>query len=95
MEQRPYWLSQALAPDGGGPAPALASDTRAQLCIIGGGFTGLWIAILAKRARPELDVLVLVLEADVCGGASGRNGGATARCSLPHRPRSSGPPMRW
>ncbi len=40
----------------------------------GGGFTGLWTAILVKRARPELDVVVL--EADTCGaGASGRNGG--------------------
>ena len=47
---------------------------RAGLCIVGGGFTGLWTAILAKRARPELDVVVL--EADICGaGASGRNGG--------------------
>lgn len=74
MEQRPYWLSQALASEQGGPAPALVSETRAQLCIIGGGFTGLWTAILAKRAKPELDVVVL--EADVCGGgASGRNGG--------------------
>ncbi|WP_332776785.1 FAD-dependent oxidoreductase [Polaromonas sp.] len=74
MEQRPYWLSQALAAENGGPAPALVRDTRAQLCIIGGGFTGLWTAILAKKARPELDVVVL--EADVCGGgASGRNGG--------------------
>ena len=72
--QRPYWLSQALAAEAGGPAPALVRDTRAQLCIIGGGFTGLWTAILAKKARPELDVVVL--EADVCGGgASGRNGG--------------------
>ncbi len=74
MEQRPYWLSQALTAENGGPAPALENDTRAQLCIIGGGFTGLWTAILAKRERPELDVVVL--EADVCGGgASGRNGG--------------------
>lgn len=40
MEQRPYWLSQALATDDGGLAPALASDTRAQLCIIGGGASG-------------------------------------------------------
>src|SRR5205085_6709166 len=43
-------------------------------CIVGGGFTGLWAAILVKRAKPALDVVVL--EADTCGaGASGRNGG--------------------
>ena len=34
----------------------------------------MWTAILVKRARPELDVVVL--ESDTCGaGASGRNGG--------------------
>ncbi|MDP3796034.1 MAG: hypothetical protein Q8R06_02645 [Polaromonas sp.] len=76
MEQHPYWLSQALSAEQGGPAPALVSDKRAQPCIHGGDFTGLWTAILAKRARPEPDVLVL--EADVCGGGGGasvRNGG--------------------
>ena len=74
MAQRPFWLAQALATGEGDPAPALESDTDADLCIVGGGFTGLWTAILVKRARPELDVVVL--EADTCGaGASGRNGG--------------------
>ena len=74
MNARPFWIAQALAEDGQAPAPALRGDTRADLCIVGGGFTGLWTAILAKQARPALDVLVL--EADVCGaGASGRNGG--------------------
>jgi putative aminophosphonate oxidoreductase len=72
--QRPYWLAQALAGEAAEPAPALQGATRAGLCIVGAGFTGLWTAIRAKQLRPELDVLVL--EADVCGaGASGRNGG--------------------
>lgn len=74
MAQRPYWLAQALAAEDGAAAPPLAGDARAELCIVGGGFTGLWTAIRAKQLRPELDVVVL--EADVCGaGASGRNGG--------------------
>ncbi len=74
MAQRPFWLAQVLATGEGDPAPALEIDTDADLCIVGGGFTGLWTAILVKRARPELDVVVL--EADTCGaGASGRNGG--------------------
>ena len=74
MQQRPYWIAQALAAESGDAAPALQTDTRAGLCIVGGGFTGLWTAIRAKQQRPELDVVVL--EADVCGaGASGRNGG--------------------
>src|SRR5205085_2536717 len=74
MNTRPWWIAQALAQEGQAPAPALEQDTRAGLCVVGGGFTGLWTAILSKQARPELDVVVL--EADVCGaGASGRNGG--------------------
>jgi putative aminophosphonate oxidoreductase len=74
MNTRPWWIAQALAQEAQAHAPALEQDTRAGLCIVGGGFTGLWTAILAKQARPELDVVVL--ESDVCGaGASGRNGG--------------------
>lgn len=74
MAQRPFWLAQALSIEEAQPAPALENATTADLCIVGGGFTGLWTAILAKRARPELDIVVL--EADTCGsGASGRNGG--------------------
>ena len=44
------------------------------MCIVGGGFTGLWTAYELKRADPSLDVVVL--EAQYVGfGASGRNGG--------------------
>ena len=47
---------------------------RTDVCIVGGGYTGLWTAIHLKRKDPSLDVTVL--EADLCGaGASGRNGG--------------------
>ncbi|KMM86287.1 putative aminophosphonate oxidoreductase [Pseudomonas taetrolens] len=71
---RPFWLEQALALDSGVPCEALTGDTRAQVCIVGGGYTGLWTAIMLKEQNPELDVLLI--EADICGaGASGRNGG--------------------
>ena len=71
---RPYWLAQALAREATPAAPPLTGAIRAQLAIVGGGYTGLWTAILAKQRRPDLDVVVL--EADLCGaGASGRNGG--------------------
>ena len=44
------------------------------MCVVGGGFTGLWTAYELLRAAPELRVLVL--EAEYVGfGASGRNGG--------------------
>jgi putative aminophosphonate oxidoreductase len=74
QQHRPWWLSQALAAEHAEPAPTLGADTRAGLCIVGGGFTGLWTAIRARQLQPGLDVVVL--ESDICGaGASGRNGG--------------------
>jgi len=72
--QRPFWLAEALRGEDPILARPLVGETRAELAIVGGGFTGLWTAILAKEARPDLDVVLL--EADLCGaGASGRNGG--------------------
>jgi glycine/D-amino acid oxidase-like deaminating enzyme len=54
--------------------PPLDGDRDADICIVGGGFTGLWTAYHLKRARPQLDVVVL--EREYAGfGASGRNGG--------------------
>ncbi|HWY17162.1 MAG TPA: FAD-binding oxidoreductase [Solirubrobacteraceae bacterium] len=52
----------------------MSGDRSADVCIVGGGFTGLWTAYYLKRAVPELDVAVL--EREFAGfGASGRNGG--------------------
>ena len=49
-------------------------STEADLCIVGGGFTGLWAALHAKAEDPARDVVVL--ESETVGfGASGRNGG--------------------
>ena len=72
MSPRSLWLEEALAgEDDAGP---LREDLRADVCIVGGGYTGLWTALALKEREPSLDVVLL--EADVCGGgASGRNGG--------------------
>jgi len=71
---RSWWLEQALAADPGEPCPPLAGCTRADVCVVGGGYTGLWTAIELAEREPALELVVL--EADVCGaGASGRNGG--------------------
>ena len=52
----------------------LEGDVRADVCIVGGGYTGLWTALRLKEADRSLDVVVV--EAESCGsGASGRNGG--------------------
>ena len=70
---RPFWIEQALFNDGA-LAPALQGAQQADLCIVGGGFTGLWTAIQCKQQNPQLDIVIL--ESDLCGaGASGRNGG--------------------
>ncbi|WP_460155635.1 FAD-dependent oxidoreductase [Pseudomonas sp. S2_H10] len=71
---RPFWLDQALTTQPDSPCPPLRQNTRADVCIVGGGYTGLWTAIMLKEQNPELDVVIV--EADICGaGASGRNGG--------------------
>jgi glycine/D-amino acid oxidase-like deaminating enzyme len=67
-----YWES-AL----GGPAPrrpSLSAGGDFDICIIGGGYTGLWTAWALAGADPSLRIVVL--EAEHVGfGASGRNGG--------------------
>lgn len=80
LHARPFWIAQALKTEHAAPAAPLLEDTRTGLCIVGGGFTGLWTAILAKQMRPDLDIVLI--EADVCGGgASGRNGGCVSTWS--------------
>jgi putative aminophosphonate oxidoreductase len=69
---RSLWLDEALR--GETDAPVLDGAVDADVCIAGGGFTGLWTALRLKEREPALDVALV--EADVCGaGASGRNGG--------------------
>ncbi len=67
----PYWLDQ---PGGPPPQSSLAGRTTADLAVVGGGFTGLWTALLAKEADPDAEV-VLLEGRRVGFGGSGRNGG--------------------
>jgi glycine/D-amino acid oxidase-like deaminating enzyme len=68
---RPYWLDRLPARRS---EPPVSGTVDADLCIVGGGFTGLWAALHAKADDPAREVVVL--EADTIGfGASGRNGG--------------------
>jgi glycine/D-amino acid oxidase-like deaminating enzyme len=70
-ERRAFWLDRLPPRE---PEPALHGTVDADLCIVGGGFTGLWAALHAKADDPSRDVVVL--EAQTIGfGASGRNGG--------------------
>lgn len=78
-EPHPFWMDGARPRDA---QPALVGSTTADLCIVGGGFTGLWAALHAKADCPARDVVLL--EAQTAGfGASGRNGGF-AVASLTH-----------
>jgi glycine/D-amino acid oxidase-like deaminating enzyme len=70
------WVEEALALERGAweDAHRLEGAVRADVCIVGGGFTGLWTAIRLRELDPALDVVLI--EAELCGtGASGRNGG--------------------
>jgi glycine/D-amino acid oxidase-like deaminating enzyme len=67
-----FWLEQASS--GYVESPALEGMVRADVLIIGGGFTGLSSAYHLKREHPGLRVVLV--ESDVVGfGASGRNAG--------------------
>jgi glycine/D-amino acid oxidase-like deaminating enzyme len=69
-----FWLDQALAEDPGEPCPPLRGTVRADVCVVGGGFVGLWAALEVTEQAP--DASVVLLDERQCGfGASGRNGG--------------------
>ena len=68
-DPHPFWL--ATVPDA---RPSLAGVTEADLCIVGGGFTGLWAALYAKALDPGRDVVLL--EAETAG--FGRPGATAA-----------------
>lgn len=67
----PFWLD---SPDRPTPESALTGATTAGLLVVGGGYSGLWTALIAKEADPALDV-VLIEGQEVGWAASGRNGG--------------------
>jgi glycine/D-amino acid oxidase-like deaminating enzyme len=69
------WFEQVVT-DGDDLAarPGLTGDARADVCIVGAGYTGLWTAYHLLRGDPSLSVVVI--EREIAGfGASGRNGG--------------------
>lgn len=71
MKQHIYWHTTVQMPDGSNLPPIPA---KADVAIIGGGYTGL----SAARTLAKKGVNVVVLEAETIGwGASSRNGGMT------------------
>lgn len=78
-QRQPYWLDDPDAPQ---PHPALTEAIQCDLLVVGGGFSGLWTALLAKEADPSADV-VLVEGERIGWAATGRNGGFVSS-SLTH-----------
>ncbi len=71
---RVLWLDRAAGAPNSQSEPPLRGDADADICIVGGGFLGLWTALAILELKPGTDVCVL--EASTCGfGASGRNAG--------------------
>ncbi|MFM7536199.1 MAG: NAD(P)/FAD-dependent oxidoreductase [Acidimicrobiales bacterium] len=70
-EPYPYWFDDVDEPESN---KTLVRTESCDLCVVGGGYTGLWTALIAKERDPSRDVVLL--EGDTVGwGASGRNGG--------------------
>ena len=68
------WLQQALNAEGPSHSIQLDESQSVDVCIVGGGFTGLWTAYELKQRHPELDIVLI--EKHICGaGASGANAG--------------------
>ena len=67
----PYWLDDVDEPESNS---TLVRVEDCDLAVVGGGYTGLWTAIIAKERSPARDV-VLIDAFSVGSGASGRNGG--------------------
>ncbi|WP_127355489.1 NAD(P)/FAD-dependent oxidoreductase [Actinacidiphila soli] len=75
----PFWLEDPGRPQAN---PALVGDEHCDLLVVGGGYSGLWTALIAKERDPSRDV-VLIEGKETGWAASGRNGGFCA-ASLTH-----------
>lgn len=74
MESAVWWLGDAERRDPLPARPVLDGEVKTDVCIVGGGYTGLWAAIELAEQAPDLDVVLI--ESRRCGfGPSGRNGG--------------------
>lgn len=79
VSQSCYWLATRAGRE---PGPPLRGAHKADIVIIGAGFTGLWSALFLSELAPEREV-VLVEQETPGYGASGRNAGIVS-ASIDH-----------
>ena len=73
-----FWFADALKKEKNIKINKLNKNLHTDICIVGGGYTGLWTALKIKEKNPLTNLVII--EKDLCGsGASGRNGG----CMIP------------
>ena len=53
-DHSPYWLQH---PDRPAALPALEGSISTDLLVVGGGYSGLWTALMAKERDPERSVV--------------------------------------
>ena len=75
----PFWIDDSDRP---APRRSLTGSIQTDLLIVGGGYTGLWTALIAMERNPGRRV-VLIESESVGWAASGRNGGF-CEASLTH-----------
>ena len=69
-----YWQRHASRGESACKSERLEETLKVDVCVVGGGLTGLWTAIKLKEQEPSLEVALL--EKERCGsGYSGRNEG--------------------
>src|SRR6202161_2963024 len=66
------WLDDPARPP---PRPPLATDTTADLVIVGGGFSGLWTALLAAQRHPRWEIVLGEGQRIGWAGRGGHGGG--------------------
>ncbi|VVO26585.1 NAD(P)/FAD-dependent oxidoreductase [Pseudomonas fluorescens] len=76
---RPYWLDVDAPAQ---PCSRQTGDISAELVIVGGGFTGLWTALLARQRKPA--ARIVVLEGRTCGAAASARSGGFCAPSISH-----------
>lgn len=78
-----FWLDDPGRP---APRPALRGARDTDLLVVGGGYCGLWTALVAKERDPDRRV-ILVEGRRIGWAASGRNGGFV-EATLTHGPEN-------